>query len=312
MAMRRREFLSRSIAGVGAVALGSRWAWGAETPATPRYFDPYEQAIPLGKTGLKLSRLCLGTGMRGGGRQSNHTRMGAEKFQALIRYSYEHGVRVFDLADLYGTHPYVMPALRQIPRKNFTVVSKIWFRPGGLGDITERPGAEVVVERFLKELKTDYIDLLLLHCVTSGKWNEELAEYMTALDKLKQKGVIRAHGVSCHSLDALKTAAAEPWVDSVHVRINAYGTKMDGKPEEVAPVVEQIHKAGKGVVGMKLIGEGEFRHDDEKKSRSVGYVLGLGTVDVLNVGFEKPEEVDDFAKRVAQTPRAAAAVAQEA
>ena len=306
MAMKRREFLTRSIAGVGAVALGRQWAQAADTAVT-RHFDPYEQTVPLGKTGIKLSRLCLGTGMRGGGRQSNHTRMGAEKFQALIRYAYEHGVRVFDLADLYGTHPYVMPALREIPRKKFSIVSKIWFRPGGLGDITERPGAEVVVERFLKELKTDYIDLLLLHCVTNEKWNEELAGYMNAMAKLKKKGVIRAHGVSCHSLGALKTAAAEPWVDSVHARINAYGTKMDGKPEEVAPILKQIHDAGKGVIGMKLIGEGQFRNDDEKKDRSVHYVLGLGTVDVLNVGFEKPAEIDDFARRVARTPKTAVA-----
>jgi len=309
MAMKRREFLTRSIAGAGALALGSRLGWAAESAGGLRYFDPYEQAVPLGKTGLKVSRLCLGTGMRGGGRQSNQTRLGAEKFQALIRYAYEHGVRVFDLADLYGTHPYVIPALRQIPRKNFIIISKIWFRPGSLGDITERPGADVVVARFLKELKTDTIDLLLLHCVTSGRWNEELADYMTAMDKLKQKGIIRAHGVSCHSLDALKTAAAEPWVDSVHVRINPYGVKMDGKPEDVVPVISRIHQAGKGVVGMKLIGEGQFRNDDRKKTESVRYVLGLGTVDVLNVGFEKPEELDDFAQRVAKTPKPKAAVA---
>ncbi|MBN1126888.1 MAG: aldo/keto reductase [Sedimentisphaerales bacterium] len=305
MGMKRREFLAKSIAGLGAVALGPGLLRAAEKAAVPLYCDPYEQKIPLGKTDLKLSRLCLGTGMRGGGRQSNHTRLGKEKFEALIRYAYEHGVRVFDLADLYGTHPYVIPALKNIPRKNYAIVSKIWFRSGGLGDITERPGAEVVVSRFLKEMKTDYIDLLLLHCVTSGKWNEELSDYMNDMAKLKQKGVIRALGVSCHSLDALKTAATESWVDSVHTRINAYGTKMDGKVEDVVPVIRQIHDAGKGVVGMKLIGEGEFRNDDEKKDKSIQFVMDLGKVDILNVGFEKPEEIDDFAKRLARTPRKA-------
>ncbi|MBN1816179.1 MAG: aldo/keto reductase [Sedimentisphaerales bacterium] len=306
MTMKRREFLARSIAGLGAVALGSPLLRAAEKAVAPLYWDPYEQKIPLGKTGIKMSRLCLGTGMRGGGRQSNHTRLGKEKFEALIRYAYEHGVRVFDLADLYGTHPYVIPALKNIPRKNYTIISKIWFRDGGLGDISERPGAEAVVSRFLKEMNTDYIDLLLLHCVTSGKWNQELSSYMNDMAKLKQKGAIRAVGVSCHSLEALKTAAAEPWVDSVHTRINAYGTKMDGKVEDVVPVIRQIHDAGKGVVGMKLIGEGEFRNDDEKKDKSIHFVMDLGKVDILNVGFEKPEEIDDFAKRLARTPRKAA------
>ena len=126
---------------------------------------------------------------------------------------------------------------------------------------------------------------------------------MNDMAKLKRQGIIRAHGVSCHSLGALKTAAAEPWVDSVHVRINAYGTKMDAKPEEVAPVIAKTHEAGKGVIGMKLIGEGQFRNHEEKRDKSIQYVLGLGTVNVLNVGFEKTEEMDDFARRVARVSK---------
>jgi hypothetical protein len=73
---------------------------------------------------------------------------------------------------------------------------------------------------------------------------------------------------------------------------------MDAKPDKVVPVLKKIHAAGKGVVGMKLIGEGKFRNSDELRDKSVKFVLGLGCVDVLNVGFEKPEEIDDFAARV--------------
>jgi predicted aldo/keto reductase-like oxidoreductase len=126
---------------------------------------------------------------------------------------------------------------------------------------------------------------------------------MNSMAKLKEKGVIRGHGVSCHSLEALETAAKEPWVDSVHARINPYGMVMDGSPEKVAPVLKKIHDAGKGVVGMKIIGEGRLRDDDEKRHESVRYVLGLGRVDILNVGFEKIEEVDDFASRVRKVER---------
>ena len=185
------------------------------------------------------------------------------------------------------------------------IITKIWFRSGGIPE-TERPDADVVIERFLKEIGTDYLDLVLLHCVESPKWPEELQRQMEIMAKLKQKGVIRAHGVSCHSIAALEAAAREPWVNSVHARINPYGTKMDGPPEKVVPALKKICAAGKGIVGMKLIGEGDFRNSDEKRDESVKFVLGLGCVNVLNVGFEKLEEIDDFAARVRKVKRNAA------
>jgi predicted aldo/keto reductase-like oxidoreductase len=126
---------------------------------------------------------------------------------------------------------------------------------------------------------------------------------MNILANFKQKGVIRAHGVSCHSLEALEASVTEPWVDSVHARINPYGMSMDGPAEKVAPVLKKLHAAGKGVVGMKLIGEGKLRDDEAKRDESVRYVLGLGCVDILNVGFEKTEEIDDFAARVRKVER---------
>jgi len=162
-----------------------------------------------------------------------------------------------------------------------------------------------VVGRFLKEIGTDYLDLVLLHCVVSADWPQELRKQMDLLAQLKQKGVIRAHGVSCHSIPALEAAAAEPWVDSVHTRINPYGMSMDGAPEKVVPVLQKLHAAGKGVVGMKIIGEGRLRNDEEKRDASARFVLGLGCVDVLNIGFEKVEEIDDFAARVQKVPKPA-------
>jgi len=176
-------------------------------------------------------------------------------------------------------------------------VSKVWFMRGGLPE-PERPDPDVVIPRFLKELQTDHIDLVLLHCVTSANWPQELRRQMDLLSQMKEKGYIRALGVSCHSLDALRAAAREPWVESVHARINPYGMSMDGPPEQVAPVLQEIHAAGKGVVGMKIIGEGRLRNDDERRDASVRYALTLGCVDVLNVGCETIGEVDDLAARV--------------
>jgi aryl-alcohol dehydrogenase-like predicted oxidoreductase len=299
MKIKRREFLKHSAIGVGGLLAGVGLGKAQETK--PGSYDPFEM-VTLGKSKLRVSRFCMGTGVHGGNRQSNSTRMGKEKFEALIRGAHERGIGMFDLADLYGTHPFLLPALKGIPRDRLTVVTKIWFQPGGIPE-PERPDADLVVQRFLKEIGTDYLDLVLLHCVQSGKWPEELRNQMELLAGLKEKGVIRAHGVSCHTIAALEAAAEEPWVDSVHARINPYGMSMDGPPEKVVPVLKRLHAAGKGVVGMKIIGEGRLRNDEEKRDASARFVLGLGCVDVLNIGFEKVEEIDDFAERVRKVPR---------
>ncbi|MCX8091181.1 MAG: aldo/keto reductase [Verrucomicrobiae bacterium] len=303
MSLKRREFLKRSALSLTGLVVGTRLLPAAESRAA--HFDPFER-VPLGRTGLKVSRICLGTGMRGWMRESNQTRLGREAFEKLIRGAFERGVNLFDLADLYGSHPFVPGALKGIPRDRYVLISKIWWRENGLPE-QERPDADVIVTRFLKELQTDYVDLVLLHCVTSAKWPEELARQMEILEGLKKKGAIRAHGVSCHSIEALEAAARHPWVQSVNTRINPYGVKMDGPPEKVVPVLKEIHAAGKGVVGMKIIGEGEFRDSEEKRDASVQFALHLGCVDTLCVGCESLAELDDLAARIRKVPRPARA-----
>ena len=299
MKIKRRQFLQKSALGVGAALLGTQLKIRAEVK--PRNFDPYE-TIPFGNTKLNFTRLCLGTGMNGGNRQSNQTRLGKEKFDALLHGAYDRGVRVFDMADLYGTHPYLIPALKEIPRDDFKIISKMWWNKGGLPE-KERPDADVVIPRFLKELQTDHIDVLLLHCVTSGKWPDELRRQMDILSNFKEKGTIGALGVSCHSLAALNAAVTEPWVECVHTRINPDGVSMDGTADEVVPVLRKLKAAGKAITGMKIVGAGKWRNDPDKRAESIRFVLGLGCVDLLNVGFESPEQIDDFAGMVSKTER---------
>ena len=294
MKLRRREFLRRTALGVGGLIVAAPQTTRAGLSAA--HFEPYA-LVRLGNTPLKVSRFFLGTGMHGGGRESNQTRLGRQPFEALIRESFDRGTRLFDLADSYGTHPYVIPALKGIPRDRYQIVSKIWFHPGTLPE-PERPDADVVIPRFLRELQSDYIDLVLLHCMISGSWPAEMRRQMDLLSMMKEKGYIRALGVSCHSLEALQAAAREPWVESVHARINPFGMSMDGPPDKVSAVLKEIHSAGKGVVGMKIMGEGRLRNDDDRRDASVRYALTLGCVDVLNVGCESLAEVDDLAARV--------------
>ncbi|MEY4385574.1 MAG: hypothetical protein RLY20_857 [Verrucomicrobiota bacterium] len=291
----RRQFIQTTSLAAGSLLLGG-CAVAVDAVAKPA-FSPSD-TVTLGQSGLKVTRLMLGTGMHGSQRQSNHTRMGLQKFTTLVRGAHERGLRFFDLADLYGTHDFFAQAMSGVARADYSLTTKIWWNKGGIPE-AERPNADVVVTRFLKELKTDHLDLVLLHCVTSGKWPEELSNQMELLASLKKKGVIRAHGVSCHSLAALSAAAKEPWVDSIHTRINPYGASMDGKPEDVLPVLREAKKNGKGVVGMKIIGEGRFRNDPEKKRESVKFALTSGCVDVLLVGCENLSELDELREMMA-------------
>ncbi|MCA9427914.1 MAG: aldo/keto reductase [Candidatus Omnitrophica bacterium] len=290
--MKRRDFIGTAV--VGATTLAAASHAEGEKGTSEKSIDTsfLKERVTLGQSGLKVSRVGLGSGMTGGMRRSNQVRMGEKNFRDLIRYAYDQGINFFDTADLYGTHRDIMPGLEGVPREEVTIVSKIWWAPGGIPE-KERLMADELVERFLKELNTDYIDLLHLHCVTSKDWPKELAKQMDVMSKLKEEGKIRAHGVSVHSLEALEVAAEHPWVDAVHTRINPYEMAMDGPPEKVVPILKKMHANGKGVTGMKMIGEGRLRDDPEKKMESVKFVYGLGCVDTVIVGFESKEEVDD-------------------
>jgi len=287
--MDRREFLKTAAVGGGAFG----WAPNGAAHAAKQKTDPVA-LVPLGKE-IKACRISCGTGMAGHMRQTNQTRLGKEKFEALLNYAYDRGVRHYDLADLYGTHEYVGRALKGKPREEIQLVTKIWTREGGIPE-KERPSATIVVERFLKELQTDYLDLVQLHCMEAANWNEIERPQMDALEELKHRGLVRAHGCSVHSLDAMKTAAKEPWVDVLHARVNPFGHRTDAPMEEVIPVLRELKAAGKGIIGMKLIGEGSF--DEEKRKESLKFAMDLGVVDCMTVGFEAPEQVDDFIARV--------------
>jgi aryl-alcohol dehydrogenase-like predicted oxidoreductase len=288
MKFHRRQFLETAAVGTaGLLATGvPLQAEQASAAADPMAL------VPLGKR-LKVTRISMGTGIQGGNRSSQLKRMEEDKSQQLIAKAYDEGIRYFDMADLYGTHQNVGRTLKDKPRDGLIYVSKVWLNPGGLpGD--EREDADVAVKRFLKEVGTDYLDLVQLHCMGDGNWPKTMRKQMDLMEGLREKGLIRAHGVSVHSFPALEAAADEPWVDAIHVRINHDGASMDNKLDKVVPVLKKIHDSGKGVIGMKIFAQGRFRNDPAAREASIRYVLGLGTVDTLVIGFEKPEEIDNL------------------
>ncbi len=259
--------------------------------------DPLQKVV-LGNSGLETTLLGVGTGVSGGNRSAFLTRQDANKSIAMLRHAYDRGFRQFDCADTYGTHGLVAEAMKGMEREKITLATKIWTRKGGIPE-PERLDADIVVDRFRKELKTDYLDLVQIHCMVDDDWTDNEKRQMDILENLKSKGIIRAHGTSVHSLEAMKAAAADPWVDVIHVRINPYGIAMDKpEPAEVIEVINKLHASGKGVIGMKLIGNGKLRDQSKKIDDSLKFVLGLGSVDMMIIGFETSEQVDNIVDRV--------------
>lgn len=259
--------------------------------------DPL-QKVALGKTGLETTLLGYGTGIHGGNRSSFLTRQEQAKSVATLRHAYDRGIRMFDCADTYGTHGLVAEALKGMEREEILLTSKIWTRTGGIPE-PERPDANIVVDRFRKELDTDYIDVVQLHCMVDAQWTDGERRQMEILEDLKAKGVIRAHGTSVHSLEAMVAGVKDPWVDVLHARINPFGIAMDKPdPEEVIEVIHQMHGSGRGVIGMKLVGNGDLRNESEKIDQSLKFVLGLGSVDMMIVGFESEDQIDNYLDRM--------------
>jgi predicted aldo/keto reductase-like oxidoreductase len=291
--LNRRDFMVKTAAATTAVVAATSSTSSAEArvpagqdranlPKTPT------DSVVLGKTGISVSLIGMGTGSIGSGQASNQTRLGVKEFTRVVRYALEHGIRFFDVADQYGSHVYLREALKGVPRDQYVIQTKT--------HATNVADARSHLERYRLELGVDYIDIVLLHCMQETGWPKKNQGSMEYLMKAKDEKIIRAHGTSCHGMDPLRTSAKNPFVEIDLARINPEGLIMDQKPDEVASVLEEMHNAGKGVVGMKILGEGQIK-TPERKDASLRYVLGLGTVNAFVIGFQATEQIDDILKR---------------
>jgi aryl-alcohol dehydrogenase-like predicted oxidoreductase len=286
--MRRREFLIRSATAAGAVWLSSKSIFKAiADQALPQKFSASD-TVTLGGTGIKTSRLAMGTGTVGSGHHSHQTALGGKGLSDLLLNGYDHGLRFFDAADSYGSHPHVAEALKHVQRDKVTVLTKSWAR--------DADGMRADLDRFRKELGTDYLDVCLMHCVTEADWTDRYHGAMDVLSEAKQKGIIRAHGCSCHTIQALRAAAKSPWVEIDFARINPVGAEMDADPATVVSVLKEMKSAGKAVVGMKILGQGALRN---RQDEGIKYALSLGLLDAFTIGAESKQEQEDLIRRIA-------------
>ena len=287
--MNRREFLHRTACGAGAAWLHSaafpRRAFAV--PALSRKFSASD-TVTLGRTGIQTSRLAMGTGTVGVGHHSHQTALGIRGLSDLLLNGYDHGLRFFDSADSYGSHPHVAEALKHVPRDKVTVLTKTWAR--------DPASARADLDRFRRELGTDHIDVCLMHCLTEGDWTERYKGVMDVLSEAKEKGVIRAHGCSCHGIEALRSATRSSWVEVHLVRINPVGAYMDSDPATVVGEIGEMRAASKGIIGMKILGQGELRNRQDEALR---YALSLNLLDAFTIGAESRSEQEDLIRRIA-------------
>ena len=286
--MHRREFLIRSATGLGAAWFSSKTILDAIAAQPLATKFSASDTVTLGHTGITTSRLAMGTGTVGSGHHSHQTALGIKGLSDLLLNGYDHGLRFFDSADSYGSHPHVAEALKHVPRDKVTVLTKTWAR--------DPATARADLDRFRRELDTDYLDVCLMHCLTEADWTERYKGVMDVLSEAKEKGAIRAHGCSCHSIEALRAAAKSPWVEVDLARINPVGAYMDADPATVVSVLHEMKAAGKAVVGMKILGQGELRN---RQDEAIKYALSLGVLDAFTIGAESKAEQEDLIRRIA-------------
>ena len=287
----RRDFLK------GALAAG---ALAGVSPA-PRALAAKTREAPGHRLGTprQLGRqghaLAFGTGTHGGQVQRE---LGQEAFTKLVRHAYDRGIRFFETADSYSGMPEMLSiALKGIPRDSYKLMTKL--RPAHV----ENPKADI--DRLRGQLKSDYLDILLVHCVRTANWAEECKPIRDAFSEAKGKKIILLHGASCHGLLPLRRFPGNDWLDVALLRINHEGTMMDnmrgdergGDVTEVTQRIGQVHGQGTGVIGMKLMGEGRFTKP-EQRDAAIRYVMKLGTVDAVTIGYKTTAEIDEAIERI--------------
>ncbi len=293
----RRKFIHKSSIGVaGTMALGSGMLLSGNTHRGQDMID----TVVLGNTGMKVSGLALGTGSYGWKRTSNQKKLGEKGFISLARHAYDRGIRFFETADMYGTHHFVGKAAKEVGRENVTLLTKVMVHSHN--DWHTAEPFQNSLDRFRKELNTEYIDIMLLHCMIDSQWSDEFKKYMEGFSEAKEKGIIGKVGLSCHDLGALEVAASSEWADIILARINHNGARMDGSPAEIMAVLNKAKTNGKGVIGMKIFGCGELTGDEDRE-KSLNYVIKSNNVDCMTIGFESTAQIDDTVERILRIRR---------
>jgi predicted aldo/keto reductase-like oxidoreductase len=244
--------------------------------------------VRLGKSGLTASLVGIGTGSMGWAHSSNQTRLGQEAFTRLMRHALDSGITFFDLADQYGSNPYFRAAMKGVPRDRYIIQTKTNSR--------DPQQARGDIDRYLKELDTDHIDSLIIHCVTEEDWTSRYRGVMDVFEEAKRAGKIRAQGVTCHSFAALQAAARSDWVQINQVRWNPRGAHMDSDVQPLGALFRKMRSSGQGMIGMKVVGQGDIVSGLQSLTPETcfRFQISSSAVDAFVVGVERVEHIDEM------------------
>ncbi|MGA2135688.1 MAG: aldo/keto reductase [Bryobacteraceae bacterium] len=285
----RRDFLKAGVtasvlAGTGSLALAKHKRLAGDW-------------VKLGKSNVKVTRLAFGTGTSSGRLQRD---LGQAEFTRLVRYAYDHGIRFFETAESYHGMPEMLGiALQGLPRESYRLMTK--YSTPATGDPAPK------IDQFRKQMNTEYIDILLLHCLRPPTWAGDYESLMDGFSLAQQKKAILSHGASIHGLPALRTIPGNKWLEIAMIRMNHNGTRMDtpemrdvnqlGNVDEVVAHTRKVHAQGMGVISMKLIGEGRFTKAEDRDA-AMKFAMNLGCVDSVTIGFKNTAEIDEAIERM--------------
>jgi 1-deoxyxylulose-5-phosphate synthase len=282
----RRDFLFTGAAAALATAVPAQ---AAKRSAT--------DWVTLGKTNVKVTRLAFGTGTFSGRVQRE---LGQDGFTRLVRHAYDRGIRFFETADAYSGMPQMLAtALKGVPRDSYKLMTKYRIR--------EMENPKGTIDRFRSDLNSDYFDILLMHCLRSPNWPEETKKLQDSFLEAQDKKIILSHGASVHGLQGLRQFPSNKWLQVALLRTNHKGVKMDnmelrdtdtpGDVGEVFATAKKLHGQGLGILGMKLIGEGQFTTPEDREA-AMQKVMKSGVVDAVTIGFKSPAEIDESIERM--------------
>jgi predicted aldo/keto reductase-like oxidoreductase len=278
----RRDFIRTGIAAGALAGVGNLPLHAERRTAT--------DMVPLGNSGLQVTRLAFGTGSNNGHVQYA---LGQKEFTRLVHYAYDHGIRFFETAEAYVTPAMLGEALKGLPRDSYQLMTKVTtFHP-------EEPMKRF--DEMRKTSQTEYFDIMLLHWQHTANWVEETKRWQDGVEEAQEKKIILKRGASVHGLPALRQVPKFDWLQIAMIRMNHNGTRMDGavpdtdQPGDVSEVVEHVKtvkKQGRGVISMKLVGDGKFtRHED--RVAAMNFAFRNAGIDCATVGFKSTQEIDE-------------------
>ena len=298
----RRDFLKTGIAAGIATSASSAFLCQTATAQTAK--RSATDWVTLGRSNVKVTRLAFGTGTFSGRVQRE---LGQDQFNRLVRHAYDRGIRFFETAESYHGMPEMLAiALNGIPRDSYVLMTK-YSTPGNGAPAMEK------IDQFRKQLGTEYIDILLLHCLRPPTWQADYAAIQDGMSEAKSRKMIRCHGASIHGLPALRTIPGNQWLDIAMIRMNHNGTRMDtpstqdvdapGDVKEVVAHTKEVHAQGMGVISMKLCGEGRFTKFEDRDA-AMRFAMNLGSVDAITIGFKNTREIDEAIDRMSRVMNA--------